>query len=351
MDVSPQSIRSTAFKSARKGYDPDEVNAFKERVAAAVELAQNQATSMEARARAAVAKLQELSQQHEQAASRLQTPAEVIASSGDAETISRALLLAQRTADSTIATARSEAERMLAEADAESATILAVARSSSNTLLEEGRSEARRASEAERVAAENELQSLLARRDFLLADVDQLEQYLVAQRERLRDAAVSLQDLVERVPGGLGEMRRPLMSASAEPAAHHPESTSSAAAMAVGDAPDPVDASRLAQPDLDPTQAMDRPEANGDSASADDTVTQTPAQLDVEASAADADATPPESTLLTGRLDANDVWRMVDQDPPLTKMPTLSFDEVTGEVPTVQQPPADGFHIAGEDLR
>lgn len=337
MDVSPQSIRSTAFKSARKGYDPDEVNAFKERVAAAVELAQNQATSMEARARAAVAKLQELSQQNEQNAARVQTPAQVIASSGDAETISRALLLAQRTADSTVETARAEAERMLADADAEAATILAVARATSSTLLEEGRNEARRASEAERTAAENELQSLLARRDFLLADVDQLEQYLVAQRERLRDAAISLQDLVERVPGGLGEMRRPLMSASAEPAPHHPESHHpESLAAAVEPEADPGD-------DLDATQAMDRPDSEPAAV-----MEQPAAQFADEAP--DADATPPEAPSLAGRLDANDVWRMVDQDPP-SKMPTLSFDEVTGELPALRDVPTDGFRIGGDDLR
>ena len=337
MDVSPQSIRSTAFKSARKGYDPDEVNAFKERVAAAVELAQNQATSMEARARAAVAKLQELSQQNEQNAARVQTPAQVIASSGDAETISRALLLAQRTADSTVETARAEAERMLADADAEAATILAVARSTSSTLLEEGRNEARRASEVERTAAENELQSLLARRDFLLADVDQLEQYLVAQRERLRDAAISLQDLVERVPGGLGEMRRPLMSASAEPAPHHPEShhPESHAAAVEPDA-DPGD-------DLDATQAMDRPDNEPA------VVTQQPTEQSAD-EARDVDATPPEAPSLAGRLDANDVWRMVDQDPP-SKMPTLSFDDVTGELPALGDAPTEGFRIGGDDLR
>jgi DivIVA domain-containing protein len=341
MDVSPQSIRSTAFKSARKGYDPDEVNAFKERVAAAVELAQNQATSMEARARAAVAKLQELSQQHEQAASRVQTPAEVIASSGDAETISRALLLAQRTADSTIATARAEADRLLAEADSEAATILAVARSSSNTLLEEGRAEARRSSEAERMAAQNELQSLLARRDFLLADVDQLEQYLVAQRERLRDAAVALQDLVERVPGGLGEMRRPLMSASAEPAAHHPESTTPA-----GGIDQPILDSSADE--MDPTQAMLRPDADEAASSESGPSPSTGSGAD---DAVAGDDPTPDSTPLASRLDANDVWKMVDQDPPASKMPALSFDDVTGEVPAIVEPPAGGFRIGGEDLR
>jgi hypothetical protein len=83
-------------------------------------------------------------------------------------------------------------------------------------LLDEARLEARRSAESERIKAENEVQALLARRDFLISDVDHLEHHLGAQRERLRDAAVSLQDLIERVPGGLGEMRRPLLSASAE---------------------------------------------------------------------------------------------------------------------------------------
>jgi hypothetical protein len=46
--------------------------------------------------------------------------------------------------------------------------------------------------------------------------VDHLEQYVSAQRERLREAATALQELVDRVPAGLGEMRRPLLSASDE---------------------------------------------------------------------------------------------------------------------------------------
>ena len=51
---------------------------------------------------------------------------------------------------------------------------------------------------------EGEVQALLARRDFLESDVDHLEQYLVAQRERIVEAVASLNDLVQRVPGGLG---------------------------------------------------------------------------------------------------------------------------------------------------
>jgi len=54
MELTPQAVRSTGFKTVRKGYDPDEVDTFKNKVASAIESAQNQATAMEARARAAV---------------------------------------------------------------------------------------------------------------------------------------------------------------------------------------------------------------------------------------------------------------------------------------------------------
>ncbi|MEP7204189.1 MAG: DivIVA domain-containing protein [Ilumatobacteraceae bacterium] len=214
MDFSPQTVRSAGFKTVKKGYDPSEVDDFKEKVAAAIETAQNQATAMEARARAAVAKLQEVSQQVTSGAR--EAGASPSASDEDAETISRTLLLAQRTADNTVAQANADAESITVRARVDATTVIDNARSIADKLLDEARLEARRSAESERIKAENEVQALLARRDFLLSDVDHLEHHLGAQRERLRDAAVSLQDLVERVPGGLGDMRRPLLSASAE---------------------------------------------------------------------------------------------------------------------------------------
>ena len=213
MDFSPQTVRSAGFKTVKKGYDPSEVDDFKEKVAAAIETAQNQATAMEARARAAVAKLQEVSQQVSSGSPAGGSPS---ASEEDSETISRTLLLAQRTADTTVAQASADAETITVKARVDATTVIDNARSMADKLLDEARIEARRSAESERIKAENEVQALLARRDFLLSDVDHLEHHLGAQRERLRDAAVSLQDLIERVPGGLGDMRRPLLSASAE---------------------------------------------------------------------------------------------------------------------------------------
>jgi DivIVA domain-containing protein len=239
MEFSPQTVRSAGFKTVKKGYDPTEVDEFKEKVAAAIETAQNQATAMEARARAAVAKLQEVSQQ---VTSGAQAGAPAGASDENSETISRTLLLAQRTADNTVAQANAEAEAITSKARTDATAVIDNARSMADKLLDEARIEARRTSEGERIKAENEVQALLARRDFLLADVDHLEHHLGAQRERLRDAAVSLQDLIERVPGGLGEMRRPLLSASNETvlasSGASAETTTSAGDDAAGDAAD-----------------------------------------------------------------------------------------------------------------
>jgi hypothetical protein len=74
--------------------------------------------------------------------------------------------------------------------------------------------ESRKAGETERVRVEGEVQALLARRDFLEADVDQLEQFLGAQRERISAVAAELNDVTSRVGNGLATMRRPQLSAS-----------------------------------------------------------------------------------------------------------------------------------------
>ena len=217
MALSPQRIRDITFKPARKGYDQGEVDTFLEEVAATLESAQNEATAMEARARAAVARLQELTQ-GQGAESTAAAPEEVRGHVDEAETISRTLLLAQRTADQAVADAQAEADRLLSTARDEATSRLDSARDEATQLVEDGKVEARRAGESERVRVEGEVQALLARRDFLESDVDHLEQYIVAQRERITEAVSDLTALVERIPGGLADMRRPLLSAAAEPA-------------------------------------------------------------------------------------------------------------------------------------
>lgn len=231
MALSPQEIRDATFKSVKRGgLDPDEVSAFKLAAADALQQAVQDATAMEARARAAVARLQELSQQQaaaappdaaaettvvaETPAAEQQAAARREATVDESETISRTLLLAQRTADTTVAEAEAEAEAKISTAEAEAARISTSARDEATGIIDAARAESRKAGEVERVRVEGEVQALLARRDFLESDVDQLEQHLGAQRERITEVVAELESLTNRTANGLAPMRRPQLSAS-----------------------------------------------------------------------------------------------------------------------------------------
>jgi DivIVA domain-containing protein len=212
MEMSPQRVRSAEFKTARKGADLDEVRRFLNDVADELERAQNQSTAMEARARAAVARLQEVSDGQTAAAEPASRADEQVTVPADqSDTISRTLVLAQRTADSLIAEARTEANKVVSTANEEAAATRDSTREMAAAMLDEAREEARRAGESERLMAASEVDALKARRDFLESDVDHLEQFLVAQRARVRDAATELIEITDRVPAGLGDVRRPLL--------------------------------------------------------------------------------------------------------------------------------------------
>lgn len=207
MELSPQVIANSTFPVVKRGYDPEGVRSFLAEVARAHEAATRHAAAMESRARAAVAKVHEL-QNAATSDSGL--------SKDDAETISRTLLLAQKAADTTIAEARAEADAVLAGAQTESHRLLADAQAEADRLLAEARSDVRRQAEAERLAAQGEVQALIARRDFLVSDVDALERHVSDQRRRLREVADLLVQVAEQAPGGLGEVRRPLLSAAGD---------------------------------------------------------------------------------------------------------------------------------------
>lgn len=205
MELSPESVSSTTFKIVKKGCDPDEVKSYLAQLASSFEAMQKHASAMEARARAATARLQEI-------AAQPQTNSSGPGNDEAAESISRALLLAQRTADSTVRDATLEAAQITMKAKAEAQVITDGAQGMLNRLLDEAKADARRSAETERVLIQNEVESLTARRDFLLSDVEDLEQHIVTQRERLRDVASALSDIVAKVPGGLADLSRPVIS-------------------------------------------------------------------------------------------------------------------------------------------
>jgi cell division initiation protein len=154
MDLSPQLLRDVEFREQWRGYNPDEVDEFLERLATAVEELQG--------------RLAETTERAERAERR------VLDSASDDE-LRRTLVIAQRTADATLAEADAEAERRLADVD-------------------------RRVKEADAEAearARHELSELSVRRAALEADVRALGAYVDEQRiflaSRLREQVTWLE--------------------------------------------------------------------------------------------------------------------------------------------------------------
>lgn len=338
MDISPQAIASASFPVVKKGFDPDHVRSFLGEVGRALESAQNQSTAMEARARAAVAKLQELTQ------ATAKAPEQQSISNDDAEAISRTLLLAQKAADTTIAEARQEADTMVSAARAEAATVLSDARRQSTIVLEDARAEARRASEAERQRVESEVQALLARREFLLSDVEHLEEFVATQRRRVQDVAALLAEVAERGPGGLGDVRRPLLSAA--DAAGSPGTTSTVAAAA--------DDLHVAVPAESPVEVVSEPVAvpsdllDGGRVAAADTAMFDTGEMPAVAGSFGADPADDLGVGLfddeaTGETELDDtVFEFTESAQTPTQSPALlDFDslDATSEIPVV--PPSD----------
>ena len=316
-EITPQQVRTATFKTTRKGFDPDEVAAFLRSAAEALEVAQNQAAAMEARARAAVARLQELTAGREQAAPAPPPPEEVHAPIEEAQVISRTLLLAQRTADQAVADATAEAERILAAARTEAEHTIDSTREMSARLVDEARAEARTASDEERRRATEEVQSLLARREFLLGDVDHLEHFLVDQRERIREAAAAITEICDRVPAGLAGVRKPLLSASADDDLRDPDAT-----MAIEAVASPADDAASTTGGADDAGGADGAPADDEDAPGEpDGGAAAPADAESDADA-DADAAAPDELVIRTDL----AEQVADDATPSTGEPQLRFD-------------------------
>lgn len=223
MELSPQAVAAATFKTVKRGYDPDEVRAYLIEVSASLEASHQQATAMEARARAAIAKLQDATQnaQHTGPVPVVAPAAVPTVGAEEAETISRTLLLAQRTADTTVAeaqaratsiteTAQAEAAGVTAAAKLEAASTLEQARAESARLLDEARTEAQRAKSEQHLRAESEVKELQSRREALIADIDTLEQHAARHRDQLRQTSTALAKLADEVPA---EIERPALRA------------------------------------------------------------------------------------------------------------------------------------------
>ena len=106
MDLSPKLLTDVQFREQWRGYNPDEVDEFLERVAAGVDELQTRLTEAMERASNAEHRLLERS---------------------DEDEIRRTLVLAQRTAVASMEEARVEADRLVSETEARASSIEATA--------------------------------------------------------------------------------------------------------------------------------------------------------------------------------------------------------------------------------
>jgi cell division initiation protein len=165
MDVSPKTLREVEFREKMRGYHPEDVDQFLERVAAGMEVLQD-------RLRQAM----ERAQRAEQAAAE---------AGGTDDTLRRTLVLAQRTADLAVQEAREQATRILAGAEQQA-----------QGLLTDAEEHARRVHDDSLVETRSELTKLEATRLHLQAEVDGLARWVEEHRAHL---TLSLQEALAQV--------------------------------------------------------------------------------------------------------------------------------------------------------
>src|SRR3954447_6963692 len=178
MDVTPQAINEVEFHQKMRGYDPDEVDDFLERVAVAVAQLQERITDASERAAAAERRTNDLEQRLRDAA-RSPKPD---TSEEDSETIRRTLVLAQKTADAAVQEAKEEAKQIVESAREQ-------ARQAAFSI----ESDARREADNTRQQLVTDVVGLEEARDGIKAGHGILERHLDEQRLRLRSSIDELQ--------------------------------------------------------------------------------------------------------------------------------------------------------------
>lgn len=175
MDVSPKTLREVEFREKLRGYNPDDVDEFLERVAAGLEI------------------LQERLRQATERAVRAEQRASETTDGDDA--MRRTLVLAQRTADLAVQEARDQAAGIVADAEAQAQAVRAEAAEHARRTIDDATRE-----------AWAQVGRLEAARDQLHQQIGGLEQYLESERMRLR---AILNETLRRVDESIPSLSSP----------------------------------------------------------------------------------------------------------------------------------------------
>jgi DivIVA domain-containing protein len=246
MDVSPKTLREVEFREKMRGYHPEDVDQFLERVAAGIEVLQD-------RLRQAI----ERAQRAEQAATE---------AGGNDDALRRTLLLAQRTADLAVQEAREQAagivtaaeqqaqslvgdadqrvrtvvteaegrsKAMLADSEGRAKAMLADAERRSQAMVSDAEARARRGHEDALIEVRTELAKLEATRQRLNSEVDSMTQWITEHRGQLRAAledALTRVDQIDVTPPAPSSPSQGASQNAPAPAAPAPETSPPAAA-------------------------------------------------------------------------------------------------------------------------
>ncbi len=210
MDVTPQLLHDVEFREAKRGgYNTQDVDEFLERLAVGLE--RQDAALKEARQRLEAAEARAA-----EAERRAAHSPDAVASE---ETLTRTLVLAQKTADAAIREAEEEAARTLATAQAEADRLLSEAQATSAKVHAAAEAEARHAHQEAQARVLSEMHDLEAFRDRLQEDVHLLEDHLEQQRERVRRTVDDLQRMLDD-PDSLYPVEVPVVSDTVAPHDH-----------------------------------------------------------------------------------------------------------------------------------
>jgi cell division initiation protein len=203
MDVSPKTVREVEFREKLRGYHPEDVDQFLERVAKGIEILQERlraATERSARAERAAAE-----------------------SAGSDDTLRRTLVLAQRTADAAVQEAREQAAQLIADGEAKARELVADAEATAARLTEEAEGSIRA-----------EVAKLAGTRDALQADVAGLTRWIDEHRSFLTS---TLSSAVERLQNDLQLQHEPPAVTPVEMPAPQPVKPAAGATAASAESP------------------------------------------------------------------------------------------------------------------
>lgn len=199
-DVTPELIEEIDFSEKFRGYDPDQVDRFLERVGATLVVLQGRIEELSLRAQRAESEVVELRERPMSLSG--------LSDDEDIEVASRTLLLAKRTAEAAIAEARQEAAALLGEARAraeaettdatvEADRLVSEAQSQRDELLGAAREEVERETVVIREQLRSEIAELEARKSHLATDLAAMEAHVEHYRGRLEGVSEAIRTVLD----------------------------------------------------------------------------------------------------------------------------------------------------------